>query len=315
MPATRIIGFRPLAHSDAAFAAEAEAAFHPLHGQSGPELLDRWVNTEKGAAAKRFAVQVDGVDFGWISLIKPRDSEGDVVWLHLIVPDEDERVLEGAVAFGEAESKELDPALLVMQVWESHAAAIRVLRRRGYEQKRGQRLWRLELAPNAARLKELREAARRKADSQGVRLASAAELGVEAAYPALYAINDAASRDIPSSVPYTPETYDTWLGWMQSPWIFPDRIWVALADGDPAGYSYLAYRPSFVETGFTGVLREHRSKGIAKALKLETLVQALDIGVDAVQTDNDHENAPILHLNEELGYREVASQFEFHKPV
>src|SRR6266851_4235719 len=117
MPPTRIIGFRPLTHSDAAFAAEAEAAFDPLHRQSAPELLDRWVKTEKGATAKRFAVQVDGVDFGWISLIKPHDSAGDAVWLHLIVPGEDEVVLESAVAFGEAESEELDPALLVIQIW------------------------------------------------------------------------------------------------------------------------------------------------------------------------------------------------------
>jgi GNAT superfamily N-acetyltransferase len=315
MPPTRTIGFRPLAHSDAAFAAEAEGALHPLHRQSGAERLERWVNTEKGATVKRFAVQVDGVDLGWISLVKLHDSAGDAVWLNLIIPGEDEDVLDSAITFGEAAGKDLHPAVLVSPVWGSLAAAIRVLKRHGYEQKRGQRFWRLELAPNAARLKQLRGIARSKVESHGVRLASAAELGAEAVYPDLYAINDAASRDIPSSIPYTSETYETWLGWMQSPWIFPDRVWVAVAGGEPAGYSYLAYRPSFVETGFTGVLREHRNKGIAKALKLETLVQAIELGVDAVQTDNDYENAPILHLNEELGYREVASQFEFHKRV
>jgi GNAT superfamily N-acetyltransferase len=90
---------------------------------------------------------------------------------------------------------------------------------------------------------------------------------------------------------------------------------VAIAEGEPVGYSYLAYRPSLVETGFTGVLREHRNKGLARALKLETLVQAIGLGVRAVETDNDYENAPILHLNEELGYRELASRLEFHKPV
>jgi RimJ/RimL family protein N-acetyltransferase len=315
MPATHTVGFRPLAHSDVAFAAAAEGALNPLHRQTGPELLDRWVNTEKGATVKRFAVQVDGVDFGWISVVKQHDSAGVAVWLNLIVPGEDEHVLDTAIAFGETASEELQRALLVIQVWSSNAAAIRALKRHGYEQKRGQRFWRLELASNAGRLRELGQIARNAVESHGVRLVSAGELGVETAYPALYAINDAASRDIPSSIPYTPETYETWLGWMESPWIYPDRVWVAVADGEPAGYSYLAYRPSFVETGFTGVLREHRNKGIAKALKLETLVQAIELGVNAVQTDNDYENAPILHLNEELGYSEVASQFEFHKPV
>jgi len=304
-----------LTHSDAAFAADADGAIDPRHRQSGEELLDRWVNTEKGADVKRFAVQVDGVDFGWTSLVKPHNSAGDAVWLHVIVPGDDELVLDAALAFSEAEAGGLRPALLLSHVWESQAATIRVLERRGYEKKRGQRYWRLELAPNAARLIELRAMARTKVASHGIRLASAAELGGEAIYRALYAINDAASRDIPSTVPYTPETYATWLGWMQSPWIFMDRIWVAVAEGEPVGYSYLAYRPSVAQTGFTGVLREHRNRGVARALKLETLVQAVEIGVDAVETDNDYENTPILHLNEELGYREVASQLEFHKPV
>jgi GNAT superfamily N-acetyltransferase len=315
MPTTRTIGFRPLAYSDAAFAAEADSATNPIHRQTGPEVLDRWVNTEHGATVRRFAVQVDGVDFGWASLVKPHDSAGDTVWLNLIVPGEDEQVLDTALAHGEEEARELNAALLVSPVWASQAAAIRVMKRRGYEEKRGERFWRLDLDANAARLTEMREAARLRVESHGIRLASAAELGGEAIYPALHLINAAAEQDIPTSVPITPETYETWVGWMHSPWVSTDQVWVATAEGEPVGYSYLAYRPSFVETAFTGVLREHRNKGVAKALKLETLVQAITIGVHAVQTDNDYENAPILHLNEELGYREVASRLEFHKPV
>jgi GNAT superfamily N-acetyltransferase len=315
MPPTRTIRFRPLAHSDAAFAAEADAATDPMHRQTGPEILEKWVNTEQGSSVRRFAVRVDGVDFGWASLVKPHDSAGDAVWLHLIVPGEDEDVLEAALVHGEAEAKELNAGLLVSPVWATQAAASRVLKRRGYEEKRGSRFWRLDLDANAARLIELREAARTRVESHGIRLASAAELGGEAVYPALHLINAAAEQDIPTSVPITPETYETWLGWMHSPWVSSDRVWVATADGEPFGYSYLAYRPSVVETGFTGVLREHRNKGVAKALKLETLVQAIGLGVHSVETDNDYENAPILHLNEELGYREIAARLEFHKTV
>ena len=62
-------------------------------------------------------------------------------------------------------------------------------------------------------------------------------------------------------------------------------------------------------------LAQHRNKGIAKALKLETLRQAGELGVDAVETDNDFENAPILHLNQTIGYREVAGQIEFIKQL
>src|SRR5713226_1974809 len=113
MPATRTVGFRQLTHSDAAFAADADGAIDPRHRQSGEELLDRWVNTEKGADVKRFAVQVDGVDFGWTSLVKPHNSAGDAVWLHVIVPGDDELVLDAALAFSEAEAGGLRPALLL----------------------------------------------------------------------------------------------------------------------------------------------------------------------------------------------------------
>jgi len=34
-----------------------------------------------------------------------------------------------------------------------------------------------------------------------------------------------------------------------------------------------------------------------------------------VQTDNDSENAPILHLNEELGYEEMPGKLEFHRKL
>ena len=41
---------------------------------------------------------------------------------------------------------------------------------------------------------------------------------------------------------------------------------------------------------------------MARALKCETLVQAIALGVDRVRTDNDSANTPILHINETMGY-------------
>jgi hypothetical protein len=40
-----------------------------------------------------------------------------------------------------------------------------------------------------------------------------------------------------------------------------------------------------------------------------------DLGVTAVETDNDSENAPILHINEELGYKEIPGKLEFHRKL
>ena len=35
--------------------------------------------------------------------------------------------------------------------------------------------------------------------------------------------------------------------------------------------------------------------------------------MDAVETDNDAANVPILHPNGELGYREIPGQVKLHK--
>ena len=55
-------GFRAATHDDAQFAAAVQAATEPDHSQIAEELLERWINTEKGSAVRRFVVQEDGVD-------------------------------------------------------------------------------------------------------------------------------------------------------------------------------------------------------------------------------------------------------------
>lgn len=315
MPSRRNISFRPASHGDAAFAAKAQSAADPLHPKQESEILEAWRSTEEGADVRRFVVQVDGIDAGWTSLVKARDSTADFAWLNLIIPGEAQDVIEAAATFTEGHAGELGAGLLISSVWEVQTAAIRALKRQGWEQKRLQRFWRLDLEPNSARLLELRGAARRRVESQGLRMASAAELGGVAIYPDLHAVSETTVADIPSSVPIPVQSYAAWLAWMEPPSVLPERVWVAVADGRPVGYSLLTYRPSLVETGYTGVIREHRNKGVARALKLETLAQAIELGVQAVETDNDFENAPILHLNAELGYRAIAVRLEFHKPI
>jgi len=42
-------------------------------------------------------------------------------------------------------------------------------------------------------------------------------------------------------------------------------------------------------------------------------VQAIALGVTRVRTENDGENAPILHLNEQMGYRRIPGWTQFMK--
>lgn len=308
-------GFRAATHDDVQFAAEVATAAEPNHPQLAEELLERWTNTEKGSVVRRFIVQEGGLDRCWISLVQPGDVGGLATYLRLLIPPANKHLLPAAVLFGEAQAREMGGSVLICEVGEDAEHAVAWLRGDGWMQERRQRFWRLNLGTNADRIRELRSAAQRRLMTTDVTIRTAADLGGEAFLPRLLPVAHATVADIPKSVEYIPEPFDEWVVWMQPPAVLPERIWVAVFDDKPIGYSYLAYRPSTVETGFTGVLREHRGKGVARALKLETLVQAIDLGVTAVQTDNDSENAPILHLNEELGYEEMPGKLEFHRKL
>lgn len=309
------IGFRPATHQDVKFAAAVATAAEPFHPQVPEELLERWINTERVAEVRRFAVQENDVDRCWISLVQPRDVGGLTTYLNLAIPQADKHLIPAAVGFGEAQALEMGASELVCQVGEDDTQAVEWLRGSGWTQERRQRFWRLDLARNADRIRELRSAAQQRLLTTDVVIRTVAELGGESFLPHLLPVSHATVADIPSSVEYIPPSFEEWVVWMQPPAVLPERIWVAIFDSRPIGYSYLAYRPSTVETGFTGVQREHRGKGVARALKLETLLQAIDLGVSAVETDNDSENAPILHLNEELGYEEMPGKLEFHRKL
>jgi len=96
-----------------------------------------------------------------------------------------------------------------------------------------------------------------------------------------------------------------------------DRIWIAREDNDILGISQLSYPPvrGVVATDWTGVARKARGRGIARALKCETLMQAIVLGVDRVRTDNDSTNAPILHINETMGYCRRHDGIQFLKEL
>ncbi len=65
--------------------------------------------------------------------------------------------------------------------------------------------------------------------------------------------------------------------------------------------------------GVTGVLREHRRKGVAIALKLAMVQYAVDNGHTCIRTENEVNNKPILELNRRFGYKDVPERIHFEK--
>ena len=294
---------RPLGPDDLGAAVAATNALQPHHPWTAEELRVYFRTCQREGAVRAMVVENGGRPAGWISAALWRGTDGHGL-LHVFLPRVDPDHLDGAWKLAESAALELGMTVARANQWE-HDSTIAVLERRGWERTRRQRYWRLELAELRDRLPALREAARKRVAVAGIRLVTAAELGGEAVYPDLHAVNNASAVDIPRSAPYVPVSYETWREWIDPSRIPPDRLWVAVAGDRPVGYSFLDYAATPASTGYTGVVREHRGAGLGRALKLETLAQAIDQGVEVVETDNDSQNAPILHLNKELGYREV----------
>jgi len=81
--------------------------------------------------------------------------------------------------------------------------------------------------------------------------------------------------------------------------------------------SVIQYPPTrgFPWTAFTGTMPSVRGRGIARALKYETVRQAIELGAERIRTQNDGANAPILHINAEMGYEPITPILELHREL
>jgi len=95
--------------------------------------------------------------------------------------------------------------------------------------------------------------------------------------------------------------------------ILPSWI-VAVDKGEVIGLSLLEQgsAPGGLSTGFTGVHRHYRRRGLATALKVRTIEYAKDAGYSFIRTGNE-ENNPMLLLNKKLGFTEITARLAFEK--
>lgn len=195
--------------------------------------------------------------------------------------------------------------------------ALDVLGRRGYSVDRHQRHWELDLAGKRARLAEMAAEARARMSTQWVRLLTLAEDEDPAKSTQLYELDVEGEQDVPTTVPYVPQTFQAFMKWFEDPSLHLDRFWIARDGERIIGLSVLSYPPvrGHVSTEWTTTRRADRGRGIARALKLETVMQAIELGIQRVRTDNDSENPPILHLNEQMGYRRITGSTSLLKPA
>lgn len=130
-------------------------------------------------------------------------------------------------------------------------------------------------------------------------------------------MNEEAAQDVPTTLPIVEESFEGMMRWLRQPGMYEDRFWIAREGDEIVGVSVLEYPPvrGIVGTAWTATARRVRGRGIARALKCETLMQAIALGVDRVRTGNDGANDPILHINASMGYRPWVGSINFLKDV
>jgi RimJ/RimL family protein N-acetyltransferase len=68
-------------------------------------------------------------------------------------------------------------------------------------------------------------------------------------------------------------------------------------------------------SGMTGAIPSYRGRGLAKLVKSVALRRCAAAGITAAYTSNDDENAPMLAINNWLGYHRVQTELGLLRPL
>jgi len=222
------------------------------------------------------------------------------------------------VEIGEAWLREEEAEIAVVRVREDFELELAVLARLGYREDRRMRISELDLV---ARREEILARAGRLRDemrAQHIEMKPLTEDRDPDRYRKLYELMMESEQDIPTTVPRRVPDFDEWWRfWFENPAIRQDRFWVA-REGDAIVGTSVLDSPTVNGvpwTAYTGTARKVRGRGIARALKYQSMAQAIEVGFTRVRTTNDADNPPILKINVEMGYQLISPVLELHHDI
>jgi RimJ/RimL family protein N-acetyltransferase len=313
--------YRPATIDDAELASDLMSASYVALPQDPLLTRYRWKHPRKDMKSGRFIGEIDGRPAAFLSWYhgpweKLPDRHCEVeVWLH---PAHLDRALLRTMFTWIGDRAVADGAgLLLAYCAEDEPEMLDSLSDLGYSRERIEKVWELDLRVQGPKLVEDARVEIDKMAAVGVELTTLDAWSDPDKMRMVYELDASTRQDIPTSLPILIEDFEDFVKRTKAPDRRSDRTWVALDDGRPVALSYLKFPPvrGTVWTGYTCTHVDHRGRGMARAVKLQTLAQAARLGVPHVRTDNDAENAPMLHINEALGYVRRPGFVEHHKRV
>lgn len=199
---------------------------------------------------------------------------------------------------------------------EDKVAQVAFLRRQGFEQTLYEPDSKLDVqafdfAPYAGVVEKVIES--------GIDIATIAELQKrdDNWMQKVYDLENIIEQDIPDTDAPTPQPLEEYAKRFERPHIRTDAWFIALDGDDYVGMSTLWPQPVLKEqlgVGITGVLRSHRRRRIALALKLKTIEFAKNYGGKSIETGNE-ENNPMYALNMKLGFKPIPGWLTLEKKL
>jgi GNAT superfamily N-acetyltransferase len=312
---------RPANLDDAAVVADIETQARPDEPADPKIIRHWWQMTSSDAVVRRYIGSSEGRDVAI-------GATHHLVWDRM--PERFMRIgaetrpgakrparLDALFRFFEDEARREEARKLTAWAYDNDPERVDVITKRGFREERRQRFWECDLVANRERITKMAAESRERMKRERIEITTLDKITVPKKWEKLKRMSDEAEQDVPSTVPHVSMSMADWMKWWDSPALRPDRSWIAIEDDDIVGISQLAYPPvrGVVSTDWTATARKVRGRGVARALKCETLMQAIALGIDRVRTDNDSQNAPILHINETMGYRIRVEGIQFHKAI
>jgi mycothiol synthase len=135
----------------------------------------------------------------------------------------------------------------------------------------------------------------------------------------MYAVAVEANQDIPGNEDEAHESFEEWrVRHMLGSGDLPEATFIAVTGDEVVGYakfSLTAARPKVASHDLTAVKRAWRGRGVARALKATQIGWAKAQGYEELHTRNEERNAPIRHLNEQLGYEPAVGRVYLRGPL
>jgi GNAT superfamily N-acetyltransferase len=324
MPASHALelDLRPATLEDAPVVANLELARDPDDPRDPEMLRFWWTLRSSNEATTRLVAVRDGAAAAFLAAGHElwENVPERFGWLRVTIhPDLwSERNYSAMISRAEAWLKSEGVATAVIRIREDFKDDLEVAGRAGYREVRRQRFSELDLVALRGQLLAAATQNRKRMQEQGVQLLTLSDDKDPDLMPKLHEMMIEAEQDIPVSVPIRKQPFDEWKrATFDNPGTREDRFWIAREGDAIVGMSVIDFPPTrgLPWTSFTATSKNVRGRGIARALKYETIAQAIDLGYKRVRTANDGVNEPILHINREMGYRLVVPLIELHRSL